>query len=196
MPEAATRKVTTADSRSSGSASASLSDEARVPRSARPAAAWITPPGAAATSAERQVGIGAATTIFSVIQNVLLDPFPYNRRRGIGGKRIETKDLVDRADIDAFVGADAKSVRQIEPREQHLEALPFRGVRVEQQHAAFLWRPAAHIGDDEETRVRHLHQRARKDQAVALLATRPAQYPARMVMRSFGNGPHFWSLSA
>ena len=84
----------------------------------------------------------------------------------IGGERIEAENPVHHAGVDAAVDADGKPVRHIEAAQQHLDARALGRRRIEQQQTALLRVPAAHVGDDEETRVRHLHDGARKDQPV------------------------------
>ena len=94
-------------------------------------------------------------------------------RGRIGAERIEAENPIHHADIDAAIDPDREAVRQVEPAEQHLEALAGRSLRIEQQQAALLRIPAAHVGDHEQARVRHLRDGARKDQAIVLAGDEP-----------------------
>jgi len=77
-------------------------------------------------------------------------------------------------------------MRQVELGEQHRQALALWRLRIEQQHAASPGVPAAHVDNDEEARVRHLHDSARKDQPVLLAGDEACAIAGAHRDRKFG----------
>src|SRR5271167_5195276 len=71
------------------------------------------------------------TTARQALKNVL------DGGRGRFCERIETKDSVGCARVDATIDADRKAVRKIELCQQHLDTFACRRLRIEQEQATY-----------------------------------------------------------